>query len=55
MEAAGDDNAVVRRQDGVAGHHVSLRLRMGTDLAGEREGAEATSDGDRLVAIGVDG
>jgi hypothetical protein len=55
MQAARDDDAVVRRQDGVAGHHMGLRLRMGTDLAREGESAEPTSDTHGLVAVGVDG
>jgi hypothetical protein len=55
MEAARDDDAVVRRQEGVTGHYMGLRLRMGTDLAGEHEGAETASDGDGLVAVGVNG
>jgi len=54
LERAGDDDAVVRRQGGVAGHHVGLRLRMGTDLAGKREGAEATRDTDGFMSVGVD-
>ena len=41
-------------KDGVARHHMALRLGMGTDLAGEREGAEAARDGDGLVAVTVD-
>jgi hypothetical protein len=54
MQAAGNDDAVVRRQDGIAGEHMGLRLRMGTALTGQGEGAEATDDGDTLVALTVD-
>ena len=39
------------RQDGVAGHEVSVRFRMGTDLAREAESAETAHDGDGLVAV----
>jgi hypothetical protein len=52
------DDAVVRRQSGVAGDDVGLRRGVRADLAREREGGyplgEATSDGDKLVAVGVD-
>ncbi len=54
LEAAGDDNAVVRGKDGVARNDVGLRLRMGTDLAGKVKCAEATGDGYGLVAVSVD-
>ena len=51
------DDAVVRRQSGVAGDDMGLRRGARADLARERESGyplgEATSDGDRLVAIGV--
>ena len=52
-EATRDDDTIVWRQGGVAGHHVALRHRVGTDLAGQREGAEAARDGDHLVAVTV--
>jgi hypothetical protein len=39
----------------VAGHHVGLRPRMSTDLAGKGARAETASDGDHLVVVGVDG
>jgi hypothetical protein len=54
MEAAGDD-AVVWGKGSVAGHRVRLCLRMRADLAGEGEGTETASDGDGLVAVGLDG
>ena len=54
LEAAGDDNAVVRGKDGVARNDVGVRLRMGTDLAGKVKCAEATGDGNGLVAVSVD-
>ncbi len=54
LETARDDDAVVRRQHGIAGHHMGLRRQMGTDLTGEGKGAEATGDGDRLVTVSVD-
>ena len=41
-------------KDGVARDHMGLRLGMGTDLAGERESAEAARDGDGLMAVSVD-
>ena len=49
------DDAVVRRQSGVAGDDVGLRRGVRTDLAGKGEGAETARDGDHLVAVGVDG
>ncbi len=33
---------------------MGLRLRMGTDLTGESEGAEATDDRDGCVPVTVD-
>jgi hypothetical protein len=54
LEAAGDDNAVVRGKDGVARNDVGLRLRMGRDLAGKVKCVEATGDGNGLVTVTVD-
>ncbi len=54
MEATGDDDAVMRGKDRVAGDRMALRLGVGTDLAGERERAEAANDGDGFVPVGVD-
>ena len=54
LEATGDDDAVVRGQDSIARDDVGLRRRVGTDLTGEGEGTEPASDGDGLVAVGVD-
>ncbi len=51
LQAAGQDDTVMCGQDGVAGHHVSLRFRMGTDLAREAESAETANDSDGLVAV----
>jgi hypothetical protein len=53
LETASDNDTIVRGKDSVAGHHVALRARMGTDLAGKGEGAEAASDCDYLTAVGV--
>lgn len=55
LQAAGHDDTVMWGQDGVAGHHVGLRFRMGTDLAREGEGAETANDGDGLVAVTMHG
>ncbi len=54
LEATRDDDAIVPGKDSVAGDHMGLRLRMRTDLAGERQGAEATGDGDGFVPVSVD-
>ncbi len=53
MEATRDDDTVVQRKNRISGDDMRLGLRMGTDLAGEGEGAEATGDGDGLVTVSV--
>ncbi len=43
----------MRRKDRIAGDHMGLRREMGTDLAGQREGAKAARDGNGLVTVSV--
>ena len=55
LQAAGDDDAVVRlARTALPGITWVCVWRMGADLAGEREGAEAAGDGDGLMAVSVD-
>ncbi len=50
----GDDHAFVLRQDGIAGQHVGWGRPVGEHLAAQVQPAEATGDGERLMAVGGD-
>jgi hypothetical protein len=58
MQAPRDNDADVRGQHSVAGDHMGLRLRMRTDLAGQRERGyplgEAARDGDGRMPVSLD-
>jgi len=54
MQAASDDDAVVRWQHSIAGHHLGLGIRMYTDLPGQFQRSEAAGNGDGLMAVSVD-
>jgi hypothetical protein len=58
MQAAGDEHSVVEAQHGVAGENVGLGVRVGADLARQRQFGyplgETAGNGERLVPISVD-
>ena len=55
MQAAVDDDPIMRRERNVAGDQVGLCGQVLADLTGQRQSAKAASDRDGLVAVSVDG